>query len=539
MYRKLFRMFLLGTFVLLASCVDDTYDLANKELLTDVKIEGNRLALPLGSLRAIMLDSLISTEDMDFLDVTDGVYSISMSDSIPFNVDIDPIVLSIAPQRNQSEIEFIEVDITEVDIEGANADPATFDVPNISLDELNEKLPNLSSSVSASLVTDEMKTIFETIKSGAPLYFTPKYDFDYASFNLTDAVPCEMMYELPEQIKTLSSIKLANREEGKNATMGSLIQFHVIHPEVLNDVTKTLSFKVEFPELFRLMLDENAQGIDRYTLENGNTLKVEGLVANGNMTTIQFYIEELDGLEQYIDLETGILSINDEINYQVRYTLDGEVTLSTETNLDDFEFSVEMNLPLGFRDIMGETKDIKVDFEPVEMDFKAHFDNLKHIERIDSIIFDPHNSTLIFDTDMTGGFSPFLLKDGHALKLSFPEELIINEALSEYPTKNEAQPNVVYNSVEHAFYIYDLEVFSDSHWELALDRIVLEEEVENGILDIDVKASVSAVDAQKNEVDYLVLAGVEVESLNSTLENLKQKQATFMMKESQDRKSVV
>ena len=29
---------------------------------------------------------------------------------------------------------------------------------------------------------------------------------------------------------------------------------------------------------------------------------------------------------------------------------------------------------------------------------------------------------IIFDTDMAGGFSPFFLKEGYGLKLSFPDE---------------------------------------------------------------------------------------------------------------------
>ena len=531
MVKKVFRLFLMGTTVLLASCIDDTYDLANKELVTDVKIEGNKLALPFGSLRAVMLDSLIDVEDLDFLKLTDGEYGISMSDSIPIEVEIPSIKFSVPLQKHSSRIEFMEVDIQEVDIEGANAEPATFNVPDVSLDELNEKLPNLSSSVSTSLVPDEMKTLFETIKvlGGSR---TVDYEFKSKSFGLNDDVACQMNYNLPEQIKNLSSIKLANRTDGKNSTTGSLIRFNVTHPSVLSEVSKSLAFSVEFPESFVLSLDKSAQGIDSYRMIDAHTLEVKNLVATGNETSIQFYIDELSGLEQYINSQTGVFSMDEEIKYAVEYQLDGKVTLSSATNLEDFKFSVDMELPLGFRDIEGETKDIRVDFDPVHMDFHAHFDNLQHIERIDSILFDAQESVLIFDTDMTGGFSPFLLKEGHALKLAFPKELVIDEKLSVYPTKNDAQPKVIYNKDEHAFYIYDLEVFSHSHWELALDRIVLKKPVVNGALDIDVKALVTAVDDRKNEVGYLELAGVKLESLDKTLENLKHKQATFRMKKS-------
>lgn len=532
MIKKMLKLFLLGTPILLASCVDETYDLANKKIVTDLKIEGNKLALPLGSLQAIMLDSLINVEEMDFLDVADGVYSISMSDSVSFDVPVAPIKLSIPSQHHSSKIDFIDVDITEIDIEGVNAEPATFAAPNVSLDDLNSNLPNLSSSVSTSLVTDEMKTIFDAIKLGLPLNFSPTYKFKGQSFGLSDAVSCKMSYTLPEQVKSISTIKLANRAEGKQSATGSLIQFYVRHPEVLNNVTKTISFNVEFPKSFSLSLDKNTQGVDKYTLVNAHTLKVDGLKAEGNVTAIQFYIDELSDLDQYIDQTTGTLSMNDKIDYEVEYKLDGEVKLSSETNLDDFAFGVDMTLPLGFRDIEGETGDISVDFEPVSMDFQVHFDNLQYIERIDSIVFDAKNSFLVFDTEMSGGFSPFVLRKGHALKLAFPEELIIDETLSVFPTKGGAQPKVMYNREERAFYIYDLEVLTKSHWELALDRIVLNKDVVDNVLDIDVKALITAVDAQNQEVKNLVLAGVKLESMSETLEKLKHKQASFAMSKS-------
>lgn len=531
MYRKLFRMFLMGTIVLLASCVDDTYDLANKELVTDVKIEGNKLALPLGNLRAIMLDSLLSVEDIDVLEKTDGVYSINISDSVPFEVAIDPITLSIPSQKYSSAIDFVEVDITEVDIKGMTPQPAVFNVPSVSLDDLNENLPNLSSSVTGSLVNDELKTLFETVKN---MVGQAKYTFkpDRDKFTISDAVPCKMVYELPQQIKSLSTIKLANRKDGENSSTGSLIQFNVRHPEVLNGVDKTLTFSVEFPESFRISLDKTAKDIDNYLKDNDHKLTVTGLLAEGNLTTIQFYMDELTGLEEYIDETKGTLSMDEFIKYSVEYKLDGEITLSEKTKLEEFEFSVDMNLPLGFRDIVGETNDIAIDFEPIHMDFHAHFDNLQYIDRIDSILFDAKNSVLIFDTDMAGGFSPFFLKEGYGLKLSFPDELVIDETLSVYPTKDDKQPKIEYRAGEHAFYIYDLEALAHSHWELALDRMVLKKPVVNGVFDIDVAAEITAVAPSSETTNSLVLAGAKLESLTATLKSLQQKDANFSMNDS-------
>ena len=98
MYKKVLGMLLMGALFFFCSCVDDTYDL-NKEIATDVAIKGNRLTLPLGSLRPIVIDSLIGNIDM--IETTkDGVYAIKRGDSIhPVEQTINPIVLEIEDQR--------------------------------------------------------------------------------------------------------------------------------------------------------------------------------------------------------------------------------------------------------------------------------------------------------------------------------------------------------------------------------------------------------------------------------------------------------
>ena len=86
MNKKALGITLTGAMFFFGSCVDDTYDL-NKGIETDVKIEGNQLALPLGSLPSIELDSLIKgleDEISTFLEIDSETraYSLSLSDTI-------------------------------------------------------------------------------------------------------------------------------------------------------------------------------------------------------------------------------------------------------------------------------------------------------------------------------------------------------------------------------------------------------------------------------------------------------------------------
>ena len=79
MYKKTLSLLQAGILVFFCSCVDATYDLANKEIATDVEMKDNKLSLPLGSLQAFMLDSLLG--DIDLIETEeDGTYCIRQSD---------------------------------------------------------------------------------------------------------------------------------------------------------------------------------------------------------------------------------------------------------------------------------------------------------------------------------------------------------------------------------------------------------------------------------------------------------------------------
>lgn len=192
----MFKLFLMGTTVLLASCIDDTYDLANKELVTDVKIEGNKLALPFGSFSPIVLDSVLDLEAISMLeaDSVSRAYSLSLNDSLvtrvaqedldvlkevsnlsteidPISIPIKKIKFSFPTYDYKDTLEFGEVELTNVDIEAMNEsvelpidslklDPITikgedhpvdFEIPDVALDPVT--VPSTSQEVEFSVDT--------------------------------------------------------------------------------------------------------------------------------------------------------------------------------------------------------------------------------------------------------------------------------------------------------------------------------------------------------------------------------------------------
>lgn len=522
MCRKVLTVLLIGMLFLISSCVDKRYDLVNKEIATDVKIEDNTIALPIGDLKAIVLDSLIDLDKIEVLDKNDkGIYSISMDDSISVKEGIDPITLNIDSIQHKVDIDFEEVNINDVHIGAVNVEPAKFKTPEISLAELNDGLPELKDAdVRIGFETDEFKDLLANINE-LPDYMK-NIPFEQQVSTGERIVPCNIDYTLPEQIDTIYSIKLGSDEDPN----GVLVNVVVENPAVLEEINKIMNFEIEFPEIFRLATNNN----ERYKIsENGNALKVENFEANGDVSKFSFYITDIVNIDK--NIHDGKLNYSGSVKYKIDYSTSGTLELKEGMTVDDFAFNVNLKSDLSFRDVAGKTKDIKVDFSPIDMKFNADFDDLQHIDTINSVKFDEATSSIKFETHMEKDWlSVFELKEGYALKISFPEELTICPKHSTYEGKDK---EIVYNETEHAFYVKDLGILAETHWNLALQKLTLNVPVKDGKCHMDVNAHIQFVDPEKNYIDSLVLAGAEMESLVSVLDKLKgEKQALFTMSES-------
>ena len=154
--KKRAKYLLWGSLILCCGCIDNTYDL-NKETIKEVTIAGNRISLPIGNFKPIVLDSLIDVNDIDLLDTINGVYSIKKSDVIdPIDIDIDPIKINIDPITHSSTFQFDNVTIEEAVLNEVVKEQ-TFGVNEVSIDDLNESLPTLTTNVATNLYTPEME----------------------------------------------------------------------------------------------------------------------------------------------------------------------------------------------------------------------------------------------------------------------------------------------------------------------------------------------------------------------------------------------
>ena len=530
MNKKFLYAFIGGTLgvMLLSSCVDDRYDL-KKGVSTDVSIPGNTIAIPVGNLKAVQLDSLIDLEDIEILKKgDDGVYCISQKEEIePIEETIDPISLSIDPINEELKIEFTEAEITSVHIDAEMIDPAKFETPTINLDELDDELPNVKSKVSQSITNPELEMLFSLQESGmlSPSDLPEKVDLSQVVDIENETVNCDFTYTLPDEIETIYTIQF-----GEDNTPGALVQVVVNHPSVLIDVDKKIDFEINFPENYKLSTYSKADEVEKYIIsDQGNTVKVTDLKAEGYQTLVSFYVNEMVDVDK--NITDGVISIKDQIVYNVHYKVDGSIVPTMEMSRSDFKFDVSLDMPLTFHDASGVTKDVEVDFEPVTMDFDGHFDNLQYIDSVKYVEFDEELSVIKLKASVDGDWMDYFhIKEGYSLKLKFPKELTICPIHSQYNGKGK---EVIYDENEHAFYINDLSVLKSAEWDIALQKLELNVPVVNGECDMNIHAEVVSVDPDGVEHDYVLIAGEERKSMMTALNTLEgDKYANFSMDES-------
>ena len=148
MCKKALGMFLAGTLFLFGSCVDETYDLANKEIAMDMQMKGNKLALPLGSLRPFVLDSLIDLESISMIkaDSATRSYSLSLDSSLVTSVKQEDLSVLEEVANLSAEIEPVPIDLGEIKIPSITEkhteelDFADVTIDNVSLPETKEEV---------------------------------------------------------------------------------------------------------------------------------------------------------------------------------------------------------------------------------------------------------------------------------------------------------------------------------------------------------------------------------------------------------------
>ncbi len=575
MCKKSFGMLLMGAMAFFCSCVDDTYDLANKELAMDMKIEGNRLALPLGSLRPIVLDSILDVTSIPVLE-TDSVtraYSLSLNDSLvtrvgkedldvlkevsnlssqidPISIPLDEISFSLPSVNRVDSMSFEEVELTDVDLDPINEEvlleldeikidpieikgedhPVKFEIPDVKLEPVtipgkselvsfevddvevddvesepvtnefeigvdpinldNITMPKFDSKMSK-MVGDDNPALQAALAMGddaaIPMALSPSFNDE--SVSSEGEMSVDFTYPLPEEIEHFDGVTLVGKD-GK----GALFEFVVTNPTLLSGLNRTINFEADFPDNYELALYDDANR-QYYNLSDDNVVSVEGMPANGETTTIHFYLKKIKNLsdDRYYTVDNGVksLAFNDPVGYHVDYAVSGNVTIAAGTTVrelkDGLSYSIELDASFNVDEAYGTTNPVEIDFEDRNLDFSFKLEELDYIKRINTIELNPTVSQLRFSISADKNFGEFDIDPKSKILLVFPDKFVFadNVTLPKEGVTRRGQTNV--------FEINSLKVFEGEEWVLPIREVKIEQDVTaDKTLDLEVKAVVKA-----------------------------------------------
>lgn len=463
-----------GTLCLLCSCIDGTYDLKNKEVSLDVGIEGNKIVLPLGNLKPILLDSMLSTEDQEMLKEIDGVYSIAHSGVIsPIGVELDEISFKLDEVSYSEKFNFEEAaaDINGVTMPGKRKE-VKFNVTDVSIEDINEKLPRLQKSVTLDVLHAENITKLGTFQ-------VVEYVNSVFTTNESD-IPVEFEYLLPKEVKNLDEIQVINKENSsKRSNEGAVFHFKISHPHILREMKRSITFRISFPESFDVALYPEAEYIDKYQLSD-HVLTVTDMPVEGDVSLVEFYFNGFKDIQADSYYTAGVhedgtegrqFVMNENISYSFDYHIDGNLTVNAEATIEDFQLGIELDAQLGLYDVIGETNPIEFDFDDEEIPFSPTIPGLKHIKEVKYVRLDPQASQVRLTIDMPETFEPFELMHGESFKIHLPEFLFLNEQLTALPEGME------YDADSHTIYVLKDDALDEAHIVLALDSISINQKV--------------------------------------------------------------
>lgn len=482
MHGKKSHLFLLGTLCLLCSCIDGTYDLKNKEISLDVEIEGNKITFPLGNMRPILLDSMLSTEDQEMLKEINGVYSIAHNGVIsPISVELGEIEFNLPNVSYNEKFNFEEASaqIDELIMPGKH-EVIEFNVADVSIEDINDSLPELSERVELNVLDEELIELLGT--PSFPSFIT----YANSVYSIKDeVVDVKFDYLLPKEVKSLHEIQVVNASSSaQGVAENAIFHFNINHPHILNATTRRISFQLKFPKSFDVALYPQAENAEMYKLVD-NVLTVTDMPVHGDMTKIEFYFNGFKGIEddsyytsaKHDDGTDGRKFVLDDVfSYSFDYYVDGDVTISSDVSLKDFKADIALDADFALYDAIGDTNPIEFNFDDECITFSPKIEGLEQISEVKYVRLDPYASQVRLTIDMPASFAPFELKHGESFNIHLPEFLYLNEQLTSIPDGME------YDAENHTIHILKDEALQNASIVLALDSIAVNQKVVDGCI---------------------------------------------------------
>ena len=397
----------------MASCIQMTDELdLNKEISLDMEIGHGGLSIPIGSLSKIYLDSLIKTDgDESVLDTIEGgVYGITIDGSIDkVNVNVGDVSINIPnPEIDPLTTSFDNPEPGSVVI-SPDSSQTVIQIDHISLSEVNEKLPSLSSAYQTPKV--------DVPGTDIPLLFRQEIPISEQS------VDFGFKYDLPTDVEKLNKVYFGEEQGSKT---GQKITLNVNLSGVFNVLSlpgiRITSLKIVFPDRFEIAKDEDIHNYipaDKGSVTvNGSTFEitmdsydVTGLSKDNTTLPISLFVKSAD----FSDF-TGQIDYNDVITYSLSIGIDGS---TYQTNPTVFQVGVGLAAKIAMSGIDVDTKGKTQVIGKKSFESSSTVSGLDGISKIETISF-KEGSMIYLKLDSIS-IHPFEISQNSNVVIEFPD----------------------------------------------------------------------------------------------------------------------
>ena len=397
----------------MVSCIQMTDELdLNKEISLDMEIGHGGLSIPIGSLSKIYLDSLIKIDgDDSVLDTIEGgLYGITLDGSIDkVNVNVGDVTINIPnPGIEPLSTSFENPEPGSV-VFSPDSSQTVISIEHISLSEVNERLPLLSSSFQTPVVP--------VPGTSEPLLFRQEIPISEQS------VDFGFSYSLPSDVQKLNKVYFGEQQGIKT---GQKITLNVNLSGVFNVLSlpkfRVTSLKVIFPDRFEIVKDEDIHNYipkDKGEVTvNGSTFEitmesydVTGLSKDSPILPVTLFVKSAD----YSDF-TGQIDFNDVIKYSLSIGVDGS---TYQTNPTTFQVGVSLSAKMNMSEIDVDTKGKNKNIEKKTFESSSIVSGLDGISKIEKITF-KEGSMLYLELDSIA-IHPFEIAQSSKVLIEFPE----------------------------------------------------------------------------------------------------------------------
>lgn len=398
----------------LGSCISVTDELdLDKKISLDVQVAPGGLSIPVGSLKEILIDSLIKVDgDNSELDILkDGLYGFSKEGNIDdVKVDIDQVSIKIpSPKINSITTEFDFP--TKEDLSFAIPNSSSkLNIDSISLSGIRKKLPGF-----------ELKVQTQKFPITVPGITLPQ---QYGTITAEREQNITFKYTLPDDVETLNTIFFGDGSSDKGQLITLYVDLKPIY-DVLNNAAVSINkLDVEFPSNFTLIKDPN---LDTYF--NSASISVEDnklSIASGNIKDLSNNAQKKLPLSFYLS-KAEFKDYGHEIDFAgaVKYSLELTVTGTTK-GTGDMYVDVEMADALQMADFSVDTKQKEINLEGESVNTSFTINGLDGMDSISVVSFDPTKSYIKLSLS-DFNIAPFTLKDGSFIRIVLCDVIVFDK----------------------------------------------------------------------------------------------------------------